>query len=224
MNNNIDYFNEANANKFEKFINKKTIQQNEKKANLMKSKYFPLEMAKMMKGKNIENIKIIQKARNMIVNNPDIYHWTSEDVINFLKEVDLEKYIENIEKNGIDGKKLLNLDNKGISNIFNISDKNEISNINKLLEFLKGVKLEKFEKVNEEIENVNSEEDDKDKNQLTKKFRLSSIKEKLNSMPNDKNNVENEKNEIIPNKENILKELTRQSKYFYSTVKIYFNN
>ena len=221
---NIDYFNEFNANKFQKFLNNKTQKQYENKTNMMKSKYFFLEIVKKLKGKNndkIENIKNIQNTANILVEKPDVAKWTNDDIVDWFKKIDYEKYVDKIIESNIDGTKLLNLDNNGIINLFGINDKNEILNISKNIEMLKNVLIKKYEKNNEEIEeNANSEEDD-DENSLKKKFKIS-IEDKINTMPLKSEEGKKKKlkdNDNISNV-NLLQELTKQSKYFYSSINV----
>lgn len=214
----IDYFNECNANKFEKYLARKTQKQYENKTNQMKSKYFPLEMAKILKNKNldkIDSLRMIQSNTSVVMEKPDVLQWKNEDVVHWFKKINCTKYIDIIEKSRIDGKKLLKCDHNNISNILGINDKNELTNILKNLGLLKNLKMEKFEKGNDEIEeNANSEEEDDN---------LELVEEKTvaNTCPNDNELTKKEKKEEEEEpKENILKELTRETKIFYSSINV----
>ena len=98
----------------------------------MKSKYFPLEMAKMLKNKNIDkidSIRMIQSTTSVVMEKPDVMQWKNEDVVHWLKKINCTKYIDIIEKSGIDGKKLLKCDHNNINYLLGFNDKNEIGNI-----------------------------------------------------------------------------------------------
>ena len=79
---------------------------------------------------------------------PDVRQWKNEDVVHWLKKINCTKYIDIIEKSGIDGKKLLKCDHNNINYLLGFNDKNEIGNILRNLELLKNLKMEKYEKNN----------------------------------------------------------------------------
>ena len=232
----IDYFNECNANKFDKYLSKKTQKQYENRTNAMKSKYFPLEMAKMLKNKNldkIDSIRMIQSTTSVIMEKPDVMQWKNEDVVHWFKKIGCVKYINKVESSGIDGKRLLNCDPNTLGNLLGLSDKTEIAAIIKNLELLKNIKFEKYEEktdndnTNNEIEeNANSEEEEDIKNNPNthqnhdnknkKRIIIGSITEVSPPQPQ----LPQTKEEENEPKENILKELTRESKYFYSSLNV----
>ena len=181
-NNNIDYFNEVNTIKYEKFINKKINDIIDTKSNLVKisARDLSKEIAK-------ENI---QKIMNIIKENPDVSNWNNNDVNNYFNKMNFnKKYIDQLKN--IDGKTLLNLDQNSIQNTFGINDKNEINYLLRNIELLKNLKLDKREKIYEDIEEQpNSQEEIENKNNNNNNM----IDEKLNSMPDIKKNVNNIQN------------------------------
>lgn len=217
----IDYFDECNANKFEKYLSRKTQKQYETKTNQMKSKYFPLEMAKMLKNKNIDkidSIRMIQSTTSVVMEKPDVLQWRNEDVVHWLKKINCTKYIDMIEKSGIDGKKLLKCDHNNINYILGFNDKNEIGSILRNLELLKNLKMEKYEKNNNEIEeNANSEEED---DNLELVDVTPTEKTIANTAPNEPEIKKETNIEEEHPKENILKELTKETKIFYSSINV----
>ena len=64
------------------------------------------------------------------------------------EKINLEKYIPNIETNSVDGKKLLFLNNSSISNIFKLTDKNEIKIFTTLIEFIGDISNNEQDKYN----------------------------------------------------------------------------
>ena len=214
-NNNIDYFNEVNTIKYEKFINKKINDIIDTKSNLVKisARDLSKEIAK-------ENI---QKIMNIIKENPDVSNWNNNDVNNYFNKMNFnKKYIDQLKN--IDGKTLLNLDQNSIQNTFGINDKNEINYLLRNIELLKNLKLDKREKIYEDIEEQpNSQEEIENKNNNNNNM----IDEKLNSMPDIKKNVNNIQNKekkndhnLLFEKENLIQELSRKSKYFYSSLNL----
>jgi hypothetical protein len=165
----IDY-NQLNTGTFEKYLETKTRQQYESKSNQIKSKYFTIEFAKKLKSKNIENyydsVRMLHSTNNLILDKPDMNHWTKEDVCEVFNKLGFEKYTEKILEHNIDGKMLLQLQGAGVSNnttvnaninsnsildlskLLEISDNNEAVNLNKSLGVLK--------KLNMQTENLKS--------------------------------------------------------------------
>ena len=206
----------------------------------MKSKYFPLEMAKMMKNKNMDkmdSIRMMQSATSVVMENPDVLHWKNEDVVHWFKKLGCDKYVEKIEKSGLDGKKLLNCDAKIIEKEFGVSERGEINKIMKNLELLRGLKVEQPKVVqintnikadNEIEENENSDEED-DNNSITKHFGVLSLKsmERKTESHYVPNNNEEDGNPLKTETEldkapkvSVLQEFTKELEYFYSSINV----
>jgi hypothetical protein len=211
--NEIDYFNEVNTIKYEKYINKKIKEINDTKSNLVKIS--ARDLSKEMTKENI------QKIMNIIKENPDVSNWNNNDVINFFEKINFnKKYIEQLKN--INGKELLNIDQNYIQNILGINDKFEINYLLRNIELLKYLKLDKREKIYEDNEEQPNSQEEIDNNNKNNNI----IDEKLNSMPEIKKNANNnqnkeKKNELNPfEKENLIQELSRKSKYFYSSLNL----
>jgi hypothetical protein len=211
--NDIDYFNEVNTIKYEKYINKKIKEIIDTKSNLVKIS--ARDLSKEMTKENI------QKIMNIIKENPDVSNWNNNDVINFFEKINFnKKYIEQLKN--INGKELLNIDQNYIQNILGINDKFEINYLLRNIELLKYLKLDKREKIYEDNEEQPNSQEEIDNNNKNNNI----IDEKLNSMPEIKKNANNnqnkeKKNELNPfEKENLIQELSRKSKYFYSSLNL----
>ena len=211
--NEIDYFNEVNTIKYEKYINKKIKEIIDTKSNLVKIS--ARDLSKEMTKENI------QKIMNIIKENPDVSNWNNNDVINFFEKINFnKKYIEQLKN--INGKELLNIDQNSIQNILGINDKFEINYLLRNIELLKYLKLDKREKIYEDNEEQPNSQEEIENNNKNNNI----IDEKLNSMPDIKKNANNnqnkeKKNEINPfEKESLIQELSRKSKYFYSSLNL----
>jgi tRNA A-37 threonylcarbamoyl transferase component Bud32 len=211
--NDIDYFNEVNTIKYEKYINKKIKEIIDTKSNLVKIS--ARDLSKEMTKENI------QKIMNIIKENPDVSNWNNNDVINFFEKINFnKKYIEQLKN--INGKELLNIDQNSIQNILGINDKFEINYLLRNIELLKYLKLYKREKIYEDNEEQPNSQEEIENNNKNNNI----IDEKLNSMPDIKKNANNnqnkeKKNEINPfEKESLIQELSRKSKYFYSSLNL----
>ena len=211
--NDIDYFNEVNTIKYEKYINKKIKEIIDTKSNLVKIS--ARDLSKEMTKENI------QKIMNIIKENPDVSNWNNNDVINFFEKINFnKKYIEQLKN--INGKELLNIDQNYIQNILGINDKFEINYLLRNIELLKYLKLDKREKIYEDNEEQPNSQEEIENNNKNNNI----IDEKLNSMPDIKKNANNnqnkeKKNELNPfEKENLIQELSRKSKYFYSSLNL----
>ena len=211
--NDIDYFNEVNTIKYEKYINKKIKEIIDTKSNLVKIS--ARDLSKEMTKENI------QKIMNIIKENPDVSNWNNNDVINFFEKINFnKKYIEQLKN--INGKELLNIDQNSIQNILGINDKFEINYLLRNIELLKYLKLDKREKIYEDNEEQPNSQEEIENNNKNNNI----IDEKLNSMPDIKKNANNnqnkeKKNEINPfEKESLIQELSRKSKYFYSSLNL----
>jgi len=107
----IDY-NQFNSGTFEKYLETKSKQQTDLKSNQIKSKYFTLEYAKMLKSKNPEGfydtVRLMHNTNNMIMEKPDITIWNVEEVVNFFAKMNFPQYEKNLREAGIDGKMIAN--------------------------------------------------------------------------------------------------------------------
>ena len=184
-------FNETNTKKFDEFL---------------KSTYGKKSIDKMPLLNKIKNIKEKTKNKlndqqlvqilNSVKEKPNVKDWTVDDVKRLFEKINLEKYIPNIESNSIDGKKLLFLDNTSISNIFKLTDKNEIKTITTLIEFIGDISNSEQDKYKIEINtnnNINSNNNMKNNN---------TIKNMNNIIKNNNNTKKNShiNNNLINNK------------------------
>ena len=141
-NDSVNLQNENDTKKFDEFLkNRGNYRKIKKKTSLF-------ENIKLMKEKlkNKLNDQQLVQIVNIVKEKPKVKSWTIDDVKNLFIKINLEKYIPNIEKNAIDGKKFLFLENQSISNIFNITDKNEIRIIIVLIEFIGDISNNEQEK------------------------------------------------------------------------------
>jgi tRNA A-37 threonylcarbamoyl transferase component Bud32 len=141
-NDSVNLQNENDTKKFDEFLkNRGNYRKKKKKTSLF-------ENIKLMKEKlkNKLNDQQLVQIVNIVKEKPKVKSWTIDDVKNLFIKINLEKYIPNIEKNAIDGKKFLFLENQSISNIFNITDKNEIRIISVLIEFIGDISNNEQEK------------------------------------------------------------------------------
>ena len=208
-----EFTNKKGEIKYEKYINKKIKEIIDTKSNLVKIS--ARDLSKEMTKENI------QKIMNIIKENPDVSNWNNNDVINFFEKINFnKKYIEQLKN--INGKELLNIDQNSIQNILGINDKFEINYLLRNIELLKYLKLDKREKIYEDNEEQPNSQEEIENNNKNNNI----IDEKLNSMPDIKKNANNnqnkeKKNEINPfEKESLIQELSRKSKYFYSSLNL----
>ena len=140
-NDSVNLQNENDTKKFDEFLKNRGNYRKKKKTSLF-------ENIKLMKEKlkNKLNDQQLVQIVNIVKEKPKVKSWTIDDVKNLFIKINLEKYISNIEKNAIDGKKFLFLENQSISNIFNITDKNEIRIISVLIEFIGDISNNEQEK------------------------------------------------------------------------------
>ena len=136
-------FNETNTKKFDEFLKntyrKKSI---DKMPLLNKIKNIK------EKTKNKLNDQQLVQILNSVKEKPNIKNWSIDDVKNLFEKIHLEKYIPYIESNSIDGKKFFFLDYSAISNIFKLTDKNEIKMITTLIEFIGDISNNEQDKYN----------------------------------------------------------------------------
>lgn len=139
-NDNIDYT-QFNTEAFEKYLETKTKQQLELKSNPLKTKYFTLEFAKMLKSKNPENyydsVRLMHNTNNIVMEKPDLNQWNVEDVMNFFRKLGFEHYNNKVNEHEINGFKLIHLDIDKLSELIGITDVNERQSLNKSLSILK---------------------------------------------------------------------------------------
>ena len=197
-NDSVNLQNENDTKKFDEFLkNRENYKKKVKKTSLF-------ENIKLMKEKlkNKLNDQHLVQIVNIVKEKPNIKSWTIDDVKNLFIKINLEKYIPNIEKDAIDGKNLLFLDNQSISKIFNITDKNEIRIVAILIEFIGDISNNELEKNNLDSDDNNNIIGNSTNNNIIV------INPKDNK---DKNNINNikEKNENIKNSlkknDNIIK-------------------
>jgi hypothetical protein len=158
----IDY-NQFNSGTFEKYLETKTKQQFDVKSNQIKSKYFTLEFAKMLKSKNPENyydsVRLMHHTNNLVIENPDVSLWNSQTVADFFKSISLGHLEEKILSSRVNGRMILQMDIKELCTLLGIQDPNEISSLNKSLGVLKKLQnenLKSFHKLNSiEMRNLN---------------------------------------------------------------------
>ena len=191
-NDSVNLQNENDTKKFDEFLkNRGNYRKIKKKTSLF-------ENIKLMKEKlkNKLNDQQLVQIVNIVKEKPKVKSWTIDDVKNLFIKINLEKYIPNIEKNAIDGKKFLFLENQSISNIFNITDKNEIRIISVLIEFIGDININNINnnniiiinaKENKDKININNKKDKNEGNKITNiKFN--------DYLPKQKHEIEEEKN------------------------------
>ena len=132
-NDSVNLQNENDTKKFGEFFKNR---ENYKKKLNEKTSLFDKFKSIKEKSKNRLNDQQLVNILNIVKEKPNIKLWTIDDVKDLFIKINLEKYIPNIEQNAVDGKKLLFLDNQSISNIFGITDKNDIKIISILIEFI----------------------------------------------------------------------------------------
>ena len=149
-NESVSLLNERDTKKFEEFF-KDTY----KKKSLDKMPL--LNRIKQIKEKYKNKINDYQLVQilNYIKDKPNAKSWSIEDVKILFQNIGMEKCVNYIDENSIDGKKLLFLDNSSISNIFKIKDKNETRNIGALIEFIGDISINEQEKNNIENKSTN---------------------------------------------------------------------
>lgn len=126
---NVSDYHKFDPNNFQKIINNKNNLQIDNKKN----KFLPLEIAKIIRSRNIsnENSNVIETLKSfnqeLFIGKQDILQWKNEDIIILLKSLDLEKYSYYFIELNIDGLGFLNLDFNKLINTLNITEKSEIS-------------------------------------------------------------------------------------------------
>ena len=129
----VNLQNENDTKKFGEFF--KNRENYKKKLNEKTSLFDKFKSIKEKSKNRLNDLQLVE-ILNIVKEKPNIKLWTIDDVKDLFKKIHLDKYIQNIEQNSVDGKKLLFLDNQSISNIFGITDKNEIKIISILIEFI----------------------------------------------------------------------------------------
>jgi len=126
----IDY-NQFNSGTFENYLETKSKQQMDLKSNQIKSKYFTLEYAKMLKSKNPEGfydtVRLMHNTNNMIMEKPDIANWNVDEVANFFAKMNFPQYEKNLEIAKIDGKMIANTNIEELLNIMGVDAKDRNS-------------------------------------------------------------------------------------------------
>jgi len=122
----IDY-NQFNSGTFEKYLETKSKQQMDLKSNQIKSKYFTLEYAKMLKSKNPEGfydtVRLMHNTNNLILEKPDITTWNVEEVVNFFVKLNFPLYEKNLRDSKIDGNMLANSNIEELLTLMGIDNK-----------------------------------------------------------------------------------------------------
>ena len=136
-------FNETNTKRFDEFLKNTYRRKSIDKTPLLNK----IKNIKE-KTKNKLNDQQLVQILNTVKEKPNIKNWSVDDVKMLFEKINLEKYIPNIETNSVDGKKLLFLNNSSISNIFKLTDKNEIKIFTTLIEFIGDISNNEQDKYN----------------------------------------------------------------------------
>lgn len=129
----------------QRFLDSKNVQQQETKSVQVKSKYLSLELAKIMKSKNFDiNVLDAKKSLNqdLLIAKPDILQWKVEDVCNWLRNFELEKFNDAVVENNIDGNKLMNYEVNNLITLLAPTEKNDSNMITLCFDLLKKIKKE----------------------------------------------------------------------------------
>lgn len=179
---NIDY-NQLRSNDFEKYLDLKTKQHVEQKSNQIRSKYFPLEVAKSLKSKNPEgfydSMINLQKSNINKIEKQEIENWTTVDVKNWLTNLGLVGNSQLVEQIPLTGKRLLEMEFERLIEVLNVTDQNiknlifhslsfkqqrskinfntDYKSIKSYKKDLKSMDFEKEAKENKEIKDKNNE-------------------------------------------------------------------
>ena len=191
-NDSVNLQNEKDTKKFGEFLKNR---ENYKKKLTEKTSLFDRYKSIKEKLKNKLNDQQLVQIVNIVKENPNVKLWTVEDVKKIFIEINLEKYIESIQNNSVDGKKLLFLDNQSISNIFNINDKNEIKIISTLIEFIGDISNTQQENIEENKKDENNSNTNKNENIINKKESI----DNNNGIINKIETLEGKKSNLKPN-------------------------
>ena len=165
-NDSVNLQNENDTKKFGEFFKNR---ENYKKKLNEKTSLFDKFKSIKEKSKNRLNDQQLVVILNIVKEKPNIKLWTIDDVKELFTKINLDKYIPNIEQNSVDGKKLLFLDNQSISNIFGITDKNDIKIISILIEFIGDIHNIEKEKINDDDNKISKRETNKNLNDINNK-------------------------------------------------------
>jgi len=149
----VNLQNENDTKKFGEFF--KNRENYKKKLNEKTSLFDKFKSIKEKSKNRLNDLQLVE-ILNIVKEKPNIKLWTIDDVKDLFKKIHLDKYIQNIEQNSVDGKKLLFLDNQSISNIFGITDKNEIKIISILIEFIGDIPNNEKENNDDNNNNMNN--------------------------------------------------------------------
>ena len=182
---------------------------------------------KLMKEKlkNKLNDQQLVQIVNIVKEKPKVKSWTIDDVKNLFIKINLEKYIPNIEKNAIDGKKFLFLENQSISNIFNITDKNEIRIISVLIEFIWDISNNEQEKnkLDSDDNNININNINNNNNIIIINTKESKDKININNKKdkNEGNKITNIKfNDYLPKQKHEIEEEKNSDDFYLLSGKV----
>lgn len=225
INNDMIDYNQFNSGTFEKYLETKSKQQTYLKSNQIKSKYFTLEYAKMLKSKNPEGfydtVRLMNNTNNLIMEKPDITSWNNSDVVSFFLKLNYSQYQNNLRELNIDGNMLINTNIEELLNKLEIDSKDRIvfsKAISSLRNFfIQRENLVSLRSINKKISDLNSTELKNKKiyremiiNKHEKNTNIDLITEE-NNKSDDNNSInenekeEEEKNQIL-NKEDEQKE------------------
>ena len=160
-NDSVNLQNENETKKFDEFL--KNRGNYKKKLNEKISLFDKFKSIKERLKNKVNDQQYVQMV-NIVKKNPNIELWSVDDVKALFNAINLDKYVTNIEINAIDGKKFLFLDNQSISNIFNITDKNEIKIISELIKFIGDISNNEKEKNNLDNDDDNDNMDNSNNN------------------------------------------------------------
>jgi len=143
---NNDYL-KFDSEQLQKYLDSKNALQVETKVAPIKSKYISLEIAKMLRSKNMEeNVNIIDSKKNLnqelLLAKPDIFQWSIDEVAYWFKNFDLDKFTDNFINLNIDGNKLLSFELHTLINLIGIKEKNDIQKVTLGFDLLKKIKKE----------------------------------------------------------------------------------
>ena len=126
------------TDQLQRYLDSKMIQSEKNK------KYISLEIAKVIRSKNIDVNLENRKALNneFLTNNPDLTSWTVQEVVEWFKNFELEKYESVIKQENIDGSKLNLMELNNLLKILKPEEKKDFNNITFSFEILKKIKKE----------------------------------------------------------------------------------
>lgn len=209
---NVSDYHKFDPNNFQKIINNKNNLQIDNKKN----KFLPLEIAKIIRSRNIsnENSNVIETLKSfnqeLFIGKQDIFQWKNEDIIILLKSLDLEKYSYYFIELNIDGLGFLNLDFNKLINTLNITEKSEISLFLIMYDIFKKLKKETdFLKSMKSFKSYKLVDNHKEKDIKDNKIENNNIKKDF------ENDYYNQENETYSPSQNISSHVNLNGLSFY---------